>query len=45
MQFFSEADDPINIRYDSVFKAVFTKNTPKSQGALARGEPSPFGLG
>jgi hypothetical protein len=32
---FTEDDDPIDIRYDNVFKAVFTKNTPESQGALA----------
>jgi len=36
MQFFSETDDLIDIRYDKVFKAVFTKNTPESQGALSR---------
>jgi len=42
---FSETDDLIDIRYDNVFKAVFTKNTPESQGALSGGEPSPFGLG
>ena len=33
---FSETDDLIDIRYDNVFKAVFTKNTPESQGALSR---------
>ena len=33
---FSEADDLIDIRYDNVFKAVFTKNTPESKGALSR---------
>jgi len=27
---FSETDDLIDIRYDNVFKAVFTKNTPES---------------
>jgi predicted transposase/invertase (TIGR01784 family) len=34
--FFTENDDPIDIRYDNVFKAVFTKNTPASQKALAK---------
>jgi hypothetical protein len=34
--YFSENDDPIDIRYDNVFKAVFTRNTPESQGALAK---------
>ena len=33
---FSEADDLIDIRYDNVFKAVFTKNTAASRGALSR---------
>ena len=33
--FFTEEDDLIDIRYDSVFKAVFTKNTPESKGALS----------
>ena len=33
---FTEADDLIDIRYDNVFKAVFTKDTPQSQGALSR---------
>ncbi|MDR1218082.1 MAG: Rpn family recombination-promoting nuclease/putative transposase, partial [Treponema sp.] len=32
---FDEADDPIDICLDNVFKAVFTKNTPESQGALS----------
>ena len=32
---FSETDDPIDIRYDNVFKAVFTRDTPASQGALS----------
>jgi predicted transposase/invertase (TIGR01784 family) len=31
---FSDSDDIINICWDNVFKAVFTKNTPQSQGAL-----------
>jgi hypothetical protein len=29
-------DDPIDICYDNVFKAMFTKPTPESQGALSR---------
>ena len=33
---FSETDDIVDIRYDNVFKAVFTKGTPQSQGALSR---------
>ena len=33
---FSETDDLIDIRYDNVFKAVFTRNTPESQGALSK---------
>jgi predicted transposase/invertase (TIGR01784 family) len=33
--FFSDDDDIIDIRYDNVFKAVFTKDTPASQGALS----------
>jgi hypothetical protein len=33
---FDDTDDLIDIRYDNVFKAVFTKNTPKSQGALSK---------
>ena len=28
-------DKPLDIRYDSVFKAVFTKDTPESTGALS----------
>jgi hypothetical protein len=32
---FDDSDDPIDIRYDNVFKAVFTKNIPASQGALS----------
>ena len=32
----SDTDDLIDIRYDNVFKAVFTKNTPASQGALSK---------
>jgi predicted transposase/invertase (TIGR01784 family) len=34
--FFGENDDIIDICYDNVFKAVFTKNTPKSRKALSR---------
>jgi hypothetical protein len=29
----NENDDPINICYDNVFKAVFTKDGPESRGA------------
>ena len=32
---FSDTDVLLDIRYDHVFKAVFTKNTPASQGALS----------
>jgi predicted transposase/invertase (TIGR01784 family) len=32
---FTENDDLIDIRHDNAFKAVFTKNTPESQKALA----------
>ena len=32
---FTEADDLFDIRYDNVFKAVFTKNTLESQKALS----------
>ena len=32
----SASDDPIDICYDNVFKAVFTKETPKSRGALSK---------
>ena len=34
--YFKETDDLVDIRYDNVFKAVFTRNTPESQGALSR---------
>jgi hypothetical protein len=34
--YFTEYDDPIDIRYDNVFKAVFTRGTPESQKALSR---------
>jgi hypothetical protein len=33
---FAETDDPIDICLDNVFKAVFTKDTPESQGALSK---------
>jgi len=33
--YFSDADDPIDIRYDNVFKAVFTRDTPGSKTALS----------
>jgi predicted transposase/invertase (TIGR01784 family) len=32
---FDETDDLIDIRLDNVFKAVFTRDTPESQGALS----------
>jgi hypothetical protein len=32
---FDDSDDPIDICYDNIFKAVFTKPTPASQGALS----------
>jgi predicted transposase/invertase (TIGR01784 family) len=34
--YFTENDDLIDIRYDNVFKAVFTKDIPASQKALAK---------
>jgi len=34
--YFDETDDIIDICHDNVFKAVFTKNTPASQGALSK---------
>jgi predicted transposase/invertase (TIGR01784 family) len=34
--FFDETDDLIDICYDNVFKAVFTRDTPASQGALSK---------
>ncbi|MDR3160711.1 MAG: Rpn family recombination-promoting nuclease/putative transposase, partial [Spirochaetaceae bacterium] len=34
--YLDDADDPINICYDNVFKAVFTRNTPESRTALSR---------
>ncbi|MCL2721944.1 MAG: Rpn family recombination-promoting nuclease/putative transposase [Treponema sp.] len=33
---FNDTDDLIDICYDNVFKAVFTKETPESRGALSR---------
>jgi len=33
--YFTDADDPIDIRYDKVFKAVFTRDTPESRTALS----------
>ena len=33
---FAETDDLIDIRYDNVFKAVFTKDNPNSRGALSK---------
>jgi predicted transposase/invertase (TIGR01784 family) len=33
---FDDTDDPIDICLDNVFKAVFTKEIPASQGALSR---------
>ena len=34
--FLRDDDDPIDIRRDNVFKAVFTKDTPESSGALSK---------
>jgi predicted transposase/invertase (TIGR01784 family) len=34
--YFAENDDIIDIRHDNVFKAVFTRSTPASQGALSK---------
>jgi predicted transposase/invertase (TIGR01784 family) len=33
---FADDDDPIDIRYDNVFKAVFTRDIPQSQKALSK---------
>ncbi|MCL2130606.1 MAG: Rpn family recombination-promoting nuclease/putative transposase [Treponema sp.] len=33
---FEENDDPLDIRFDNVFKAVFTKDIPESKGALSK---------
>jgi predicted transposase/invertase (TIGR01784 family) len=35
MILFEEHDDPLDIRYDNVFKAVFARDTPASKGALS----------
>ena len=32
---FSDSDELLDIRYDNIFKAVFTKDTPASKGALS----------
>jgi len=32
---FSENDTPLDIRYDDIFKAVFARETPESNGALS----------
>ncbi|MDR3146056.1 MAG: hypothetical protein LBU21_07245 [Treponema sp.] len=34
--YLDDADDPVNICYDNVFKAVFIRNTPESRTALSR---------
>ena len=34
--YFDDSDDPIDICLDNVFKAVFTRNTYASQGALSK---------
>jgi hypothetical protein len=34
--YFKDTDDPFDIRYDNVFKAVFTKDTPAAKGALSK---------
>ena len=34
--FFTDDDEILDIRWDNIFKAVFTKETPESQGALSR---------
>ncbi|MDR1128812.1 MAG: Rpn family recombination-promoting nuclease/putative transposase [Treponema sp.] len=34
--YLDDADDPVDICYDNVFKAVFTRNTPESRIALSR---------
>ena len=33
---FSETDDLVDIRFDNVFKAVFTRDSPASKGALSK---------
>ena len=32
---FNDSDELLDIRYDNIFKAVFTKDTPNSRGALS----------
>jgi len=32
---FDETDEPLDIRYDHIFKAVFARDTPASKGALS----------
>jgi predicted transposase/invertase (TIGR01784 family) len=34
--YFTENDDPLDIRHDNVFKAVFTKDMPESKKALGK---------
>ena len=34
--YFDETEEILDIRYDIVFKAVFTRDTPASKGALSR---------
>jgi hypothetical protein len=34
--YLDDTDDPVDICYDNVFKAVFTRNTPESRTALSR---------
>ena len=34
--YFGETEDVIDIRYDSVFKAVFTRDNPTSKGAFSK---------
>jgi hypothetical protein len=34
--YFTENDDLLDIRYDNVFKAIFTKDIPASKAALGR---------
>ena len=33
---FTDDDDPVDIRFDNVFKAVFTRDSPASMGALSK---------
>jgi hypothetical protein len=32
---FTDADDPIDIRMDNIFKVVFTRDSPEPRGALS----------